>query len=133
MENLFFSFIFHKISSFWLHSPNGFSFIVFHCATVKTIHSNRSPRGLTEGNRCVRLYLWIVCNDAKKWAPLHFIFFMSENIVAIHSWCKLQEIRVWVKRNKKRLHIITRHCLTVNTRVVHLKIQKNTKNAWARL
>ena len=31
-----------------------------------------------------------------------FIFYISECIVTIHSWCKLRQIRVWVKRKFKK-------------------------------
>ena len=48
-----------------------------------------------------------VWDDAKKGAAAHFffiffIFFTYENIVTLHSWCKLREIRVCVKRKKIR-------------------------------
>ena len=51
---------------------------------------------------------WLKCDasvwdGAKKLALPHcFILVISVNIVTIHSWCKLREIIMWVKRKKKR-------------------------------
>ena len=44
----------------------------------------------------------IVCDRVKKWAPPHFIFFLCENIVVIHCWCKSREIGIWVKKRKEK-------------------------------
>ena len=45
-----------------------------------------------------RLFGMMWKNELYHIFPMFFILFISENIVTIYNWCKLREIRIWVKR-----------------------------------